>query len=80
MVYWLSGSSSDSAGDQLEDVDAVERPAVRLRDAGELGLRLGEGDVEHLLPAPGPFEEELEGEGRLARAGVPLDEVDPVRA
>src|SRR5206468_9442312 len=31
-----------------------------------------------LLPEPAPLGEILEGEGGLARAGVPLNEVDPV--
>ena len=65
-------------GDQLQDGDAVERPAVRPRHGGELGLGLREGDVEARLAEPHAFEEVLEGEGRLPRAGVALDEVDPV--
>ena len=37
---------------QLEDVDAVERPAVRADDGGELLGGLGERDVEAALAAP----------------------------
>ena len=33
-------------GNRLQDVDAVERPAVRLGDGGQLGLGLGERDVK----------------------------------
>ncbi len=78
MAYWLSGSSSVFRGDQLQDGDAVERPAVRPGHGGELGLGLREGDVEARLAEPDALEEVLEGQGRLPRAGVALDEVDPV--
>ena len=65
--------------DQLQDVDAVERPAVRPGHGGELGLRLGEGDVDALLAEPHALQQALQGQGRLPRAGVALDQVDPVR-
>jgi hypothetical protein len=64
--------------DELEEVDAVERPAVPARHQAELLLGLGERDVERGLAPPGALEQELERERRLAGAGATLEEVEPV--
>src|SRR4051794_20361032 len=45
----------------------------------ELDPRLREGHVKARLPEPAALEEILECERRLARAGIPLDEVNAVR-
>src|SRR6185503_4686171 len=63
---------------QLEDVDAVERPAVRLGALAKLFLGLGQSDVEHALACAHALHEELQREGRLAGAGIAFDEVEPV--
>jgi len=49
---------------------------VRLRHGPELLASLREGDVERLLAAPEPSRE-LQAQGRLAGAGIALDEMEP---
>src|SRR6185295_14683793 len=63
----------------LAERDAVERPAVGARHVAQLLFRLRERGVDAGLAVAGPFEEELQGERGLARAGIPLDEIHPVR-
>ena len=48
------------------------------RDRVELGLGLGERDVEARLAAPHAFEQELQRERRLAHAGIAVDEIEAV--
>jgi hypothetical protein len=55
-------------GGKLEDVDAVEGPAVRRGDFRQLFAALGEGHVETAFAAREAGEQELQGERRLARA------------
>ena len=74
----LLGRAVLLGGGELEDVDAVEGPAVRARDGAQLVLRLGERDEQDLLAALDAFEQELQRERGLAGAGVALDEVEPV--
>ena len=63
---------------KLEDVDAVERPAVRAHDGRELLGGLGQRDVEAALAAPRALDQEPQREGRLAGAGRSLEQVDAV--
>ena len=56
---------------QFVDRHAVERPAVRRRDRGELGRGLRQGDVQHFLAAPEPFEEKLQPSVVLPLPGSP---------
>ena len=62
-------------GGQVEDVDAVQGPAVRVGHLADLVLGLGKGDVEARLSAPHALQEVLERDGGLAGAGPPLQEV-----
>ena len=55
--------------EQLEDLDAFERPAVRGDDRLKLVRRLGQGDVEAPIAPGRAGEEEAQGECRLAGAG-----------
>ena len=64
------------AGEDLQDLQVAQVPAVRGRAGPQLRLRLVQRDVEGRLPPPDPFQEELEGEGRLAGAGPALEQVD----
>ena len=64
---------------QLEQLDAVEGPAVRRRDGAQLVGGLGERHVEPALAAIASLEEELHRDGRLAGPGTALDQVHPVR-
>ena len=54
-------------------------PPVRRRDGVELGGGFREGDVQHLLAALRAFEQELEGERRLAATRVSFDQIDALR-
>ncbi|MNC86839.1 hypothetical protein D3C83_25230 [compost metagenome] len=63
---------------ELEELESVERPAVRAGDRLELQYVLGERDVQALLATVAPLEQELHGERRFAGAGIALDEVHPV--
>ena len=63
---------------QLDDLDAVERPAVRLGYRVELRLRLRERHVEARLGAPNALQQELERERRLAHARVAVDQIETV--
>ncbi len=63
-------------GNHLEDFEAVGAPAVGAGDLFELVARLRKGDVEGSFPIADALEEELEGEGGFAGAGVAFDEVE----
>ncbi len=65
-------------GHQLEDVEAVEGPAVPPRDQSQLAGRLRQGDVEHALAVAHAFEEELQGDGGLPGARTALVEIEAV--
>ncbi len=62
---------------QLEQVQTVQRPAVRQRDFSQLLGGLGQGDVEAALAAPQAFQQELQGQRGLAGARRPLKQVQP---
>ena len=49
---------------------------MRLRHGLQLVAGLGERDVEHLLTASKPFDQELQAQGGLARARVSLDKME----
>jgi len=58
------------------DINPIEGPAMRLGDVAELVRTLRQCDVERLFAPPRAFEQKLEGERRLSRSGVALDEVE----
>ena len=60
---------------EVADRDAVERPAVRARRILEIRARLGERDVQTGLSRLDATAYELECDGRLAGARIPLDEI-----
>ena len=62
---------------ELEDAEAVERPAVARGDHGELLAGFGQRDVKAGLAAGPAVEQELEREGRLPGSGRAFDEIDP---
>src|SRR5204863_2222722 len=72
----LSVRISPALVGQLEDVDAIERPAVRVDDCLELLGGLGQRDVKAPLAALGALDQEAQRERRLARAGRSLEQVD----
>ena len=71
-----SPSRSALFGNQLNDLDAVERPAMRGGAGGQLLLGFGERDVEAFLAGFDAFEKVLERKRRLARPGIPIDEIE----
>ena len=58
-------------GRQLEQLDALERPAVRRRDHLQLFPGLRQRDVDAALAPSRALEQELQGEGGLADARIP---------
>ncbi len=64
--------------DQFADLDPVQVPAVGLRRAAQLGLGLGQGDVEAFLAERRAVEQEAHRRGRLTGARTSLQEVDAV--
>src|SRR5215203_1474844 len=64
---------------ELEQLDRAEIPPVRLRDPSQLARALGQRHVQPLLTTASALEQELEGERRLSRARLALDEVEMVR-
>ncbi len=63
---------------QFEDVDPVQVPAVRSGGVGQLLRRLRKGDIEAALAGRRAGHQELQGEGGLAGAGLPFDQIKPV--
>ncbi len=74
-VLRLAGERALDGG-ELDDGDAREVPAVRARHGVELGLGLGERDVEAALALAHALLQELQREGGLAYAGIAVDEVE----
>ena len=74
----LIGAETVLGGNELAEKYAVERPAMRGGSRTELFLCLRERDVEDPLPLLHTFQQELQAQCRLARAGQTLDEVEPV--
>ncbi len=64
---------------QLDDLDALQRPAVGIRAGQQLLLGFRKRDVEALLAQPGALAQKLEGKRRLPGARRAVDEVEPVR-
>jgi hypothetical protein len=65
---------------QLENLDPVQRPAVRRGAHPQFVLGLGQGDVERALPGRRPGHQELGGDRRLAGPRASLEqEQAPVR-
>lgn len=63
---------------QLENLDPLEVPTVGGGDIGQLLPAFGERDVESPLTLLAPLEQELEGEGRLARTRLAVHQVEMV--
>ena len=61
---------------EVADLDGVEGPAVRAAGAFQVAASLRQRDVEAALAALAARHEILEGERRLPRAGVPLEQVE----
>src|SRR6476661_1878706 len=61
---------------QLEYVHGVEGPAVRFGDLGQLGPRLGEGDVQPARADCGAGQQELQRQRRLAGTRFAVDEIE----
>ncbi len=71
IVYWLSGSSSSSGATSSKmSIPSSDQPCDFAAGV-ELVLGLGEGDVEAPLALVPPLHQELQGQGRLARARLP---------
>src|SRR5690242_13147967 len=66
-------------GDELDDLDALKRPPVRLCAGEQFLFGLRKSDVEASLAEFGPLHEVLQGQRRLAGAGIAFDEIEPVR-
>jgi len=64
-------------GDKLEDVDAVQGPAVAGGNGLQLVLGLRKRDIQRAISLADTLEEKAEGQRRLAGAGRPLDQVNP---
>ncbi len=65
-------------GDQLEHLDAFQRPAVRRGHRAQFRRGFGQGDVQALLPVLDAASQELQPKRRLARAGGALDQVQVI--
>jgi hypothetical protein len=61
---------------QLGDEQRIAGPSVRFGDLDELLFRFGEGDIEDAFAVAEAFEEELEGDGGFAGAGVSFKKVE----
>ncbi|KAF1854886.1 hypothetical protein Lal_00009772 [Lupinus albus] len=64
---------------QLEDLEAVDRPAVARGDGHQFVRRFRQRDVQPAFAARRAVEQELQAQRGLARAGRTLDEVDALR-
>jgi hypothetical protein len=63
-------------GDHLGDADAVERPAVALRDRAQLHLGFRERHVQGAFAPRCAFEREAQAEGGLAGAGRAFHQIE----
>jgi hypothetical protein len=63
-------------GEELQDVDAIERPAVRPGVGDQLAPRLRQGDVQAPLTHPHTIEQVLHRQRGLAGAGIAVDQVE----
>ncbi len=66
-------------GDQFDDLDAVERPAVGLGAGLQFFLGLGERDIQTLLAGAYALEQELQCQRGLARARIAVNEIEALR-
>src|SRR4029079_17628896 len=62
---------------QLEDIYAVERPAVRLRAGPQLIVGLGQRDIQRAFARGRTSDEELRGNGRLPSSGTAFEQEEP---
>src|ERR1051325_7181049 len=56
----------------------LQRPAVRFRHCSQLVLGFGKSDVETYFSALRSFAKELEGQRRLADAGIAFEEIHSI--
>ena len=64
--------------DQLDDLYAVQRPAVRFRAGQQLLSRFGQRDIQAGFAGPGSGEQILKRERRLACARIAVDQIEPL--
>ena len=72
------GTQALFRGHELEDLDPVERPAVRVRHLLELSPALGKCYVEPLFADFCPGEKELESERRFSGTRDAVNQIDVV--
>src|SRR5690348_10434821 len=63
------------SGAQFENIDVVEIPTVGRSDDVQFLLCLGKGDVKTAFSPGSSFQQELDGERRLAGARRPLEKI-----
>ena len=80
IVYWSSGRRLSSDGTSSRMVMPSSDQPWEAATAAQLLLGFREGDVQDRLAAAGAFEQELQRERGLARAGHAFDQVQPVAA
>ena len=78
MVYCESGVRLSSEGISSTDATPSSDQPCELATAAQLFGGLGERDVEAALAQARALQQELQRQRRLARAGVALDEVQPI--
>lgn len=66
-------------GDDLENLDAVDGPAVRPGAGSQLLGRLRQRDVQAAFAVARSFEQVLERQRGLAGAGIAVDQIEPAR-
>jgi hypothetical protein len=65
-------------GNEFEQFERVQGPAVGLGNRTKLCFGFGQGDIETRFAEPDAFEQELQRKRRLARAGRPFHEIEAV--
>jgi hypothetical protein len=63
-------------GDEFDDLDAVQRPAVRGRAGAQLRGRLAQRHVQAGLALAHALHQVLQGQRRLAGAGFAVDQIE----
>ena len=62
----------------LMDMNAVQAPAMRLRNTFEFGGGFGQRDVHHGFAVAHPFHQKLQAGGGFTSAGLAFDQINPV--
>src|SRR6185369_8994718 len=74
------GIQAEFGRNQLEDFDAVDIPAMRVRDVDKFIATFAERDVKAALALVLPLHQELQSKSRLACSRFALNQVRPVRS